>query len=179
MRFIPYITDKDRVRLVVGSTVSTLSVSTGATIGGASVPGLNSRTFSSTVELRDGQTLAVAGLLQNTFGATTNRVPFFGDLPWVGWLTSQNGVTASEQELVILITPVLVHPYDPKQVPCLPGSDVFEPGDLEFYLLGRLESRRPYDYRSGVRTDIHRMERYRHCVDVFINGPHGYSPGPP
>ena len=175
LRFIPYITDKDRVRLVVNSVVSTRDVSTGATIGGGSVPGLDERSFMTTVELRDGQTLAVAGLLQTSYGATALRVPFFGDLPIVGRLFAQDTSSSSEQELVILVTPVLVHPYDPHQVPALPGSDVFEPGDLEFYLLGRLESRRPYDYRTGVRTDIHRMARYRHCDDIFINGPHGYS----
>ena len=128
-----------------------------------------------TVELRDGQTLAVAGLLQTSYGATALRVPFFGDLPIVGRLFAQDVSSSSEQELVILVTPVLVHPYEPHQVPPLPGSDVFEPGDLEFYLLGRLESRRSYDYRTGVRTDIFRMARYRHCDDIFINGPHGYS----
>jgi pilus assembly protein CpaC len=179
LRFIPYITDKDRVRLVVNSVVSTRDVSTGATIGGASVSGLDERSFMTTVELRDGQTLAVAGLLQTSYGATALRVPFFGDLPIVGRLFAQDVSSSSEQELVILVTPVLVHPYEPHQVPPLPGSDVFEPGDLEFYLLGRLESRRPYDYRTGVRTDIHRMARYRHCDDIFINGPHGYSAGSP
>ena len=179
LRFIPYITDKDRVRLVVSSVVSTRDISTGATIGGASVSGLDTRSFMTTVELRDGQTLAVAGLLQTSYGATALRVPFFGDIPIVGRLFAQDGSSSSEQELVILVTPVLVHPYDPHQVPPLPGSDVFEPGDLEFYLLGRLESRRSYDYRTGVRTDIHRMARYRHCDDIFINGPHGYSAGSP
>ncbi len=179
LRFIPYITDKDRVRLVVSSVVSTRDISTGATIGGAGVSGLDTRSFMTTVELRDGQTLAVAGLLQTSYGATALRVPFFGDLPVVGRLFAQDGSSSSEQELVILVTPVLVHPYDPHQVPPLPGSDVFEPGDLEFYLLGRLESRRSYDYRTGVRTDIHRMARYRHCDDIFINGPHGYSAGSP
>jgi pilus assembly protein CpaC len=179
LRFIPYITDKDRVRLVVSSVVSTRDLSTGATIGGAAVSGLTTRSFVSTVELRDGQTMAVAGLLQTSYGAVALRVPFFGDLPVAGRLFAQDGTSSSEQELVILVTPVLVHPYDPKQVPPLPGSDIFEPGDLEFYLLGRLESRRSYDYRSGVRTDIPRMARYRHCDDVFINGPHGYSGGSP
>jgi pilus assembly protein CpaC len=175
LRFIPYITDKDRVRLVVSSVVSTRDLSTGTTIGTSSVSGLTSRSFQTTVELRDGQTLAVAGLLQTSYGAVALRVPFFGDIPIVGRLFAQDGASSSEQELVILVTPVLVHPYDPHQVPALPGSDVFEPGDLEFYLLGRLESRRPYDYRTGVRTDIFRMARYRHCDDIFINGPHGYS----
>ena len=68
----------------------------------------------------------------------------------------------------------------------MPGSDVFEPGDLEFYLMGRLESRRSYDYREGVRTDLPGT-RYRRCQDIFIEGPHGHAddrpeglpPGPP
>ena len=178
LRFIPYVTDKDRVRLVVSSNVTTRDPASGATIGGATVSGLNSRFFQTTVELRDGQTIAVAGLIQNSYGATARRVPLFGDLPIVGRLFAQDGSSSNEQELVVLITPMLVHPYDPHQVPPLPGSDIFEPGDLEFYLLGRLESRRSYDYREGVRTDIHRMLRYRRCDDVFISGPHGHSPGP-
>ncbi len=178
LRFIPYVTDKDRVRLIVSSNVTTRDPSSGATIGGAAVSGLNSRFFQTTVELRDGQTIAVAGLIQNSYGATARRVPLFGDLPIVGRLFAQDGSSSNEQELVVLITPMLVHPYDPHQVPPLPGSDIFEPGDLEFYLLGRLESRRPYDYREGVRTDIHRMLRYRRCDDVLISGPHGHSPGP-
>jgi pilus assembly protein CpaC len=181
MRFIPYITDRDRIRLQVGATVSTLAPNLGATIGagagstGTSVPGLNSRTFQTTVELRSGQTFAVAGLTQNTFGATTVRVPFFGDLPILGSLAGENQLSHGEQEVVVLVTPELVHPLQACQTPPLPGADVFEPGDVEFYLLNRLESRRSYDYRSSVRTDCARQKRYEHCDDVFIIGAHGQA----
>jgi hypothetical protein len=51
---------------------------------------------------------------------------------------------------------------------------VFEPGDVEFYLLGRLESRRSQDYRSPVRTDLHRMLRYRRCEELYIVGQCGH-----
>ena len=129
------------------------------------------------MELREGQTLAVAGLIENDFGADASRIPFFGDLPVVGRLGAFDRTSYGEQELVVLITPELVHPYEPHTVPALPGSDLFEPGDLEFFLLGRLESRRSQDYRSTVRTDLDRMARYRHCNDVFIQGPHGHSDG--
>ena len=181
MQFVPYITDRDRVRLQVGATVSTLDPSLGATIGGGSgsagtsVPGLNSRTFQTTVELRGGQTFAVAGLTQNTFGATTVRVPFFGDLPILGSLAGENQTSHGEQEIVILVTPELVHPLQTCATPPLPGADVFEPGDVEFYLLNRLESRRSYDYRSSVRTDCARQKRYEHCDDLFIIGAHGQT----
>jgi hypothetical protein len=66
---------------------------------------------------------------------------------------------------------------EPKEVPPLPGSDYFEPGDLEFYLAGKLESRRSYDYRSPVMTDIHRMAAYRHCELLYFVGPHGHCDG--
>jgi pilus assembly protein CpaC len=181
MQFVPYITDRDRIRLRVAAVLSTLDPSLGATISagagtaGTSVPGLQERTFQTTVELRAGQTFAVAGLNQNTFGATTARVPFFGDLPILGPLAGKNAATQAEQEVVILVTPELVHPLEACGAPPLPGSDVFEPGDVEFYLLNRLESRRSYDNRSSVRTDCPRQKRYEHCDDVFIIGTHGQN----
>lgn len=175
LMFTPTLTDRDRIRLTVMSTVSTRNPAAGTNIGGSNVSGLNARTFMTTVELREGQTLAVAGLIQNDIGANAARVPFFGDLPIIGRAFSLEQTSHGEEELVVLITPQLVHPMEPKEIPPLPGCDVFEPGDLEFYLLGRLESRRSYDYRSAVRTDIHRMLRYRHCEDTYIIGPTGHA----
>ncbi len=176
--FTPVITDRDRIRLTVTATVSTRDNAAATNFAGALVPGLNTRTFSTTVELREGQTMAVAGLIQTNLGAQADRVPFFGDLPFVGRLASFQRTTAGEQELVILVTPELVHPLEPHELPKLPGSDIFEPGDLEFYLLGRLESRRAYDYRSTVMTDLHRMLSYRRCERNYIIGPSGHSQEP-
>lgn len=173
--FTPIITDRDRVRLTVQSTVSTRDNAAGANIGGAAVPGLNSRTFSTTVEMREGQTLAVAGLIQTNLGTNATRVPFFGDLPFVGRLFGSDQVTSGEQELVVLITPEIVRPLNQNELSPLPGSDVFEPGDLEFYLHGRLESRRSYDYRASVQNDIHKMLRYRRCEQLYLVGPTGHS----
>ena len=178
LNFTPFVVDKDRIRLTVAADVSTRDLATRAVIGGANVAGLTTRNFQTTVELREGQTLAVAGLIQNNLGADATRVPFFGDLPVINNLTGLSRIQAGEQELVVLITPELVHPLEPKEVPPLPGSDLFEPGDLEFYLLGRLESRRSYDYRSPVRTDCARMKAYRRCEQLYIYGPNGHSDGP-
>jgi pilus assembly protein CpaC len=176
LQFTPYITDRDRIRLVINATISTRDLSTGTQINGSNVAGLNARTFSTTVELRDGQTLSVAGLLQTNLASEARRVPFFGDIPYLGNLARFDSINAGEQELVVLITPELVHPLEPQELLPLPGSDIFEPGDWEFYLKGRLESRRSYDYRSPVRTDIGRMCDYRKCETKYILGPTGYSP---
>ena len=112
-------------------------------------------------------------------GATAARVPFFGDLPYIGRAFSVQQTSHGEQELIVLVTPELVHPLEPHELGPLPGADVNEPGDIEFYLAGRLESRRSYDYRSSVMTDIHRMLRYRRCEQLYIVGPSGHSDPPP
>lgn len=174
--FTPFILDRDKIRLTIWADVSEVDPGRGAVFAGVSqVPGLSNRTISTTVELREGQTLAIGGLITNKLTANGNRVPYFGEIPFVGRLLSHDRIAQFEQELVILVTPELVHPLEPNEVPALPGSDVFEPGDLEFFLYGRLESRRSYDFRSSVMTDIHRMKRYRECSQIFILGPHGHS----
>ncbi len=179
LKFTPYITDRDQVRLVIAAEVSSLNVAAGTTsINGAAVPSLSTRNFNTTVELREGQTLAVAGLIQNNLSADSSRVPFFGDLPLIGRAFAFDKITAGEQELVVLITPELVHPMNPKEVPKLPGSDLYEPSDLEFYLLGRLESRRQVDFRSPVRTDWERLREYRRVENMYLIGPSGPSHAP-
>ncbi len=177
LQFTPYITDRTRIRLVLNSEVSTRSAGTTA-VAGASVPSeVDKRNFTNTVELREGQTLTVAGLIQNNFGGTSNRVPWWGDLPIIGRTGGLDNITSGEQELVVLVTPVLVHPLDRCQTPPLPGNDIFEPGDVEFYLMGRLEGRRTEDFRASVRTDYCRQKAWCDCDDHYIIGPQGTTYG--
>ena len=167
LRFTPIIRDRDAIRLRIDAEVSTRDESLGTTLGGAgggtSVSGLNSRNFSTTVQLRSGQTIAVAGLLQTNYGASTDRIPLWGDLPLLGLTGGANRNSSGEQELVILVTPELIAPLDACSAPSLPGSDIHEPSDIEFYLSNRLESRRSRDHRASVRTDFHRQYRAEHC----------------
>ena len=158
LEFTPFIQDRDVIRLQMNASVSTRDESLGTSIGGAgggtSVAGLNSRDFSTTVQLRSGQTIAVAGLLQTNYGASTDRIPFWGDLPIIGATGGANRTSSGEQELVILVTPHLVAPVDACEQLPLPGDDVHEPTDIEFFIANRLESRRSRDYRASVRTDL-------------------------
>ena len=178
VQFVPIVTDRDRVRLTMRAEVSTREVGASTAIAGASVPSLSSRNFSTSVELREGQTLAVAGLIQMNLGANSDRVPGVGDLPFLGNFFSSQRIANAEQELVILITPEFVHPLDTRdgheELP-LPGADLYEPGDLEFYVKGRLESHRTTDYRSPARSEWDRMVAYRHCEQQYLDGPHGQS----
>jgi pilus assembly protein CpaC len=184
LTFVPYISCKDKIQLELSAVVSVRDVTTGTNIGGGIgagagagtfVPGLNTRNVQTTVVMREGQTLAIAGLIQNNLGADSARVPLFGDIPFPGQLFRTSRTQSSESELVLLVTPELIHPMEPKEIPPLPGSDYFEPGDLEFYLHGRLESWRPYSYRSPVMNDIHRMAAYRRCELLYFVGPHGHG----
>ena len=177
LQFTPFITDRNRIRLVLNASVSTPSTAT-TQVSGAAVPSqITQRQFQTTVELREGQTLTVAGLIQNNFSGQSNRVPFWGDLPIIGRTGGIDSISSGEQELVVLVTPVLVHPLDMCQTPSLPGNNIFEPGDVEFYLGGQLESRRTYDYRASVRTDFAKQTRYCDGNDIFIIGPHGTTYG--
>jgi len=175
LEFTPFIQDRDVIRLQMNAEVSTRDESLGTTIGGGGggtqVSGLNSRNFSTTVQLRSGQTIAVAGLLQTNYGASTDRVPFWGDLPIIGATGGVNRTSSGEQELVILVTPHLVAPVDAcKQLP-LPGADTYEPTDIEFFIANRLESRRSQDYRASVRTDHARQKRAEHCCpELYMIG---------
>jgi pilus assembly protein CpaC len=177
LQFVPYITDRDRIRLQLNASVSTPSTAT-TEVSGAQVPSqITQRQFNTTVELREGQTLTVAGLIQNNFSGTSKRIPFWGDLPIIGRTGGNDSLTSGEQELVVLVTPILVHPLDMCKTPPLPGNDIFEPGDVEFYLLGHLEGRRTDDYRASVRTDFCRQKAYCRCDDHFIIGPCGTTYG--
>lgn len=177
LQFVPNVTDGDRIRLNLQATVSTRTEDT-TNINGSSITGLNSRNFQSTVELREGQTIAIAGLIQSNLGATSDRVPFAGDLPILGRLFSSDRTSYDEQELIVLVTPYLVNPIDATREPLpLPGSDYFEPDDLEFFLRGSLTGHFAEDFRSPARTDIHQIKAFRRLEQELIIGQPGHSNG--
>jgi len=171
LRFTPLITDRDRVRLQM---VAQVSAQSGTTAAG---PNITQRTVQTSVELRDGQTLAIAGVLQTNYNDTSNRVPFLGDIPVLGRLFKSDTTSKTENELMIIVTPELVHPLECHERLPVPGSDTFEPSDVEFFIKGRLESLRSEDYRDPARTSWDRMQAYRRCENRFILGAHGYSDG--
>jgi pilus assembly protein CpaC len=176
MRFQPTVTDRNRVRLNVQATVSTRDESTGTMVGTSNVAGLNTRNFTTTVELREGTTLAVGGLIQSNLGGTSSRTPFAGDIPVLGRAFSSDSTSYDEQELIVLVTPYLVGPVEggPETLP-LPGSDYFEPDDFEFFLQGRLEGRRAEDFRSPARTDLERIKSFRKLEQQYFIGQPGHS----
>lgn len=183
LSFTPFITDRDRVRLAINAEISDRDLNIAPTfIEGAAVPTLVTRNFTTTVELREGQTLAVAGLIESKLDTDSTRLPLLSCIPILGRLAGYDRTGNRELELVILVTPRLVHPLECPEVPNLPGHDLLEPTDFEFYLLGRLESHTGLDYRSPIRTDKSRKDQFRMMEQTFLCGPTGPSidlPGGP
>lgn len=179
LNFVPLIQDRDVIRLQLNAAITARDQAGGGNFNGTFVPGLTSKNIFTNVELKSGQTLAVGGILQTSFTAGGSRLPFWGDLPVLGGLGGSNRTTAKEVELVILVTPELVAPVDSCDIPNLPGSDTFEPTDIEFFVKNRLESRRTKDFRSPVRTDFAKLRvPDKCCPDQYLLGPVGPTDRP-
>jgi len=112
----------DVIRLKVRPEVSSLDFNNGITLSGFRVPALISRWAETVVELRDGQSFAIAGLLQNISQEDGTKVPILGSIPIIGALFRSKADRKEQTELMVLITPQLVRPLDPDEVPALPVS---------------------------------------------------------
>jgi pilus assembly protein CpaC len=110
----------DTIRLKVRPEVSSLDFPNGVTLGGFRIPALSTRRAETDVELRDGQSFAIAGLLDNVSQDNDAKIPGLGDLPVIGYLFKSRAVRAERTELMVLVTPRLVRPLNPDEVPPLP-----------------------------------------------------------
>lgn len=164
LTFLPVVLDKDRMRLEISPSFSQLDSSFDS--GGS--PGISSRDVTTTVEMREGQTLAIAGLLEDTMASGTTS-----DFPFLPRLLGKRDVSRNETELIILVTPELVHPMEPEVVPPLPGFDITEPTDHEFFMGGRIEGIPTHEHRSTVWPRLRR--RYRAGGAEMISGPFGHG----
>ncbi|WP_459555917.1 type II and III secretion system protein family protein [Lacunimicrobium album] len=126
----PTVVDGDNIRLQIVPEFS--QTTSGNSVGG--IPGLNSRRLSTVVELREGQTIVLGGLLSRQRNTENNRIPWLGSLPVVGpALFNAKRSTEDESELLIIVTPEIVRPMDPDEVPPMPGFYAPHPNDCEFY----------------------------------------------
>jgi pilus assembly protein CpaC len=122
LKFTPNVLGNGKIRLHVAPEVSQLDYGHAVTVSGTSVPGFTDRKVETTVELGDGQSLALAGLLQNDMSTSVTRIPGLGDLPVLGALFRSTSYSRDETELVVMVTPHLQAPMNPDQVPLLPGE---------------------------------------------------------
>jgi pilus assembly protein CpaC len=176
LTFLPQILPNDVIRLDVEPVISQLNFAQGTTVGTGQVPSIDERSARTVVELREGQTLAIAGLLQATTNASTLRVPVLGDLPVVGPWFSSNSTEVVETETIVLVTPELVAPLDKHEVTEAPGDRVFQPTDPEFYFLGRIEGKLGRDFRATVgQQDPLNLMKHFQSEQQWVIGPHGHA----
>jgi pilus assembly protein CpaC len=128
LNFKPTIIDENHIRLVLEPEVSTIDFATGVKFDGFLIPGLRTRRAKTGIELRDGQSFALAGLLDNNETRTISKIPVLGDIPILGALFKSKSFQKQETELMFFVTAQLVKPVNPDDLPQLRGVDGLKNG---------------------------------------------------
>ncbi len=136
--FTPTVLSDGIINLVVEPEVSSIDPSASVTINGLVVPGLLTRRAKTVVELRDGESFAIAGLLRNDFQDTVRQLPILGSIPIIGTLFRSSGFQKQQTELVMIVTPHLVKPMRAEDAQ-LPTDRVGNPHELDLFLMGRTD----------------------------------------
>jgi pilus assembly protein CpaC len=138
LSFTPTVIDGDLINLAVAPEVSQLDQANSVTIQNFVIPGISTRRAKTTVELRDGQSFAIAGLLSSNFKDQMRGVTGLMDIPVLGALMRSTEYQRDETELVIIVTPRLVQPATPTAL-LAPTDSFVPPSEAELFLLGRSE----------------------------------------
>jgi pilus assembly protein CpaC len=142
LRFTPTVTAGETINLQVNPEISNIDYSTAVASGGVAVPGLKTRRASATLQLRDGQSFVMAGLLNEELASIVSKIPLLGDIPYLGTLFTSKEYQKKETELMIIVTPHLVRALNPAEVPSLPGeNNMHAVSDSAFFLGNEAEPR--------------------------------------
>ncbi len=139
LAFTPTVLNGGLINLKIEPEVSTLDNSHPVQVAGISVPPLIVRRASTTLELRDGQSFMLGGLLQNIGANDVNQLPWLGDVPVLGALFRSAQYQKNETDLVILVTPHLVRPMSPTDQVHTPLDNTLPPNDVDLFLMGKTE----------------------------------------
>jgi pilus assembly protein CpaC len=134
LHFTPVALGEGKIRLKLNPEVSDVDFTNAVVSGGFRIPGTRTRRLSTTVELYEGQTFALAGLMDNRVNSTKDATPLLGDIPVIGALFRSVRYQRNETELVVLITPRLVSGMNPGEVPPIPGEKWLHPTEADLFL---------------------------------------------
>lgn len=164
LRFTPIVLENGKINLRLNPEVSEVDPTVSVRANDIDIPGFITRKASTVVELRDGQSFAIAGLLQSTNRKLQSQVPWLGQVPVIGALFRSSSYIKNETDLVIIVTPRLVRPTKPGQELATPLDKTRPANDPEYFLLGQLEITkdmvRAYELGQGVTGP------YGHMLDV-------------
>lgn len=154
LAFVPTVLSRGVINLRVEPSVSELDFANAVTIQGTTVPALTRRDARTTVELRDGQSFAIAGLLQTRNRQDVSQLPWIGSVPVLGALFSSKSYQQEETDLVIIVTPRLVAPAAPGQQLASPLDSRLPANDVDFFLNGQMEVRKRYNDYVNSGGDV-------------------------
>ena len=139
LAFTPTVLADGVINLVVAPEVSSIDPSASIVINGLSIPGIQTRRAKTVVELRDGESFALAGLIRKDFQDTVRQIPLLGSIPIIGALFRSTGFQHQQTELVIIVTPRLVRPV-PAGALKAPTDRVKPPNEADLLLNGRIDT---------------------------------------
>lgn len=156
LEFIPRVVNGDQINLEMKAAVSSVDTSVDYSVDGFSLNAFKRRETSTTVEMRDGESFAIAGLLEDDFEDIAGQVPFLGDLPVLGALFRSSDYSRDQTELVIIVTPHLVTPTSGMAL-ALPTDRVKIPTESELFLFGKTFSD-PDRPTSGAASEVAKQD---------------------
>jgi pilus assembly protein CpaC len=186
LAFTPTVLAGQRIRLRIMPEVSQPDDTIGTVIQGTAVPGKSTRQLETVVEVGNGQTLALAGLLNDQIRSVAQKIPGLGDVPVFGALFSSVRYQRNQTELLVLCTPELVAPMNPDQVPPVPGEEITTPNDWQLFGLGQVEGEkrpvpsapeRALKTAAPVRTYKQGAEGSGGVAQLSLHGPWGPAEG--
>ena len=145
LKFRPTVLNNGIINLSINPEVSELDFTNAVQISGTTIPALTRRTATTTVELRDGQSFAIAGLLQADNLRNISQVPWLGSVPVLGTLFRSSSFQKQETDLVIIVTPHLVQPAPPGARLASPLDNTVPSNDADFFLFGNMEQRKQFN----------------------------------
>ncbi|MGY4602853.1 pilus assembly protein CpaC [Bradyrhizobium sp. USDA 4474] len=171
LAFVPTVLSRGVINLRVEPSVSELDFTNAVQIQGTTVPALTSRNARTTVELRDGQSFAIAGLLQTRNTQDVQQLPWIGSVPVLGALFRSASYQQKETDLVIIVTPRLVAPAVPGQQLASPLDSRLPANDVDFFLNGQMEVKKRYNDYVNSGGDL--KGPYGHIIapDVRLPAP--------
>ncbi|MFN3641444.1 MAG: type II and III secretion system protein family protein [Gemmobacter sp.] len=158
LNFVPTVVDGNIINLTLNAAVSSIDTTVTLQTNGFQINAFRRRETSTTVEMRDGESFAIAGLLQDDFRNLNSQVPWLGEVPILGALFRSADFQRAQSELVIIVTPHLVTPTRGEAL-ALPTDRVRLPSEREFFLFGRVAGQR------GAAGEVARQD---------FSGPYGY-----
>ncbi|MBI1747999.1 MAG: pilus assembly protein N-terminal domain-containing protein [Acidobacteria bacterium] len=124
LAFTPTLMSNGAIHLKLSPEVSTIDFSNASTIGGFRVPGLNTRRVETEIELNEGESFGIAGLIDNRVIESYSKIPMLSSIPVIGALFKSSSKSKNNSELLVLVTPRIIQPFRPEAPPTLPETDV-------------------------------------------------------